>query len=251
MVDYGRAPYKTRARLYPDSDQEFDVVWYIARDDAPLYRGPRALNNLEWERDREDWLQTSVGEIFGTRTETTDWKSKPLALGDHQCGTPADFAGDGVFNDQPPFVTYRNDGLPTCCGWKFLADGGAAGSGQGFWSWNAQHWAGTCCDAPLSVAGTTYVGTLVTTGLPPQVYQYNLTAGPATFDWEFTGPTLAFTVQITRGPNCGFQPVVLLAGNFGSGPVPFTVDVTATVCVNLILQFPVVNGNYTLKITQP
>jgi hypothetical protein len=129
-TEIGRAPYKTRARLYPDSEQEFDLVWYPARDDVPFLRGPHAINSLRWEEDREDWLPLAVGEIFGTDRDYNPERGKPTALGLHTCGTSEDFAGDGRIDFNPPFVEYNPDQLPRCCGSVFESAGGVALGGS-------------------------------------------------------------------------------------------------------------------------
>ena len=130
VVDIGSSPYKTRARLYPDSDQEFEIEWYEARPDAPLLGVPSALNCLEWEGDRSDWLPTVVGEIFGANVTRSRRKIKPLATGQHRCGTAADFAGDGIFDPLAPPVEYREDGLPTCCAEGVVGEGGLGFGGE-------------------------------------------------------------------------------------------------------------------------
>ena len=130
MVDIGRTPYRTLAHLYPDSDEVFEIEWYQARPEAPCLPYPSALNNLIWERDREEWLPTAVGEIYGAPRVYTRGAIKPLANGLHQCGTPADFAGRGVYDPLSPPVVYRDDGLPMCCGPGAVGRGGAVGGGS-------------------------------------------------------------------------------------------------------------------------
>jgi len=129
VVDIGRAPYRTRARLYPGGP-EFTIDWYVALDSAPPLPFPSAINNLEWEVDREEWLPVSVGEIYGAPREWILGAKKPLANGRHQCGTEADFGGAGVYDPLSPPVVYRNDGLPMCCGPGAVATGGAVGGGS-------------------------------------------------------------------------------------------------------------------------
>lgn len=149
-------------------------------------RGPRAINNLEWERDREEYLPTTVGELYGTRRETRNWRVKLLALGEHRCGTDADFAGDGVCDPSPPYVSYRPDHLPTCCGAAQEGDGGGVGSGSADVVWAGPD-PSTCITGVPMTLGLTYsreisfgqthwytlpigingASTLYTTGIPP------------------------------------------------------------------------------------
>lgn len=124
MVDIGQNAYTTTARLYPDSDEVFHIRWYEALPDAPLLGFPSALNGLSWEGDREDWLETAVGEIFRGGYQQLPPNRNPLALGLHYCGTPEDFAGHGSIDLMSPPVVYRPDGLPACCGAIFGAQGG-------------------------------------------------------------------------------------------------------------------------------
>ena len=98
--------------------------WYVARDDAPLLGFPSALNNLVFARDRDDWVETAVGEIFGSQYTQQPPDVNPLALGDHYCGTPEDFAGEGAIDMDSPPVEYRPDGLPLCCGQQYEPAGG-------------------------------------------------------------------------------------------------------------------------------
>jgi hypothetical protein len=129
VVDIGRSTYRTLARLYPDSDEVFEIEWYVARDDAPLLGFPSALNQLIWARDHDEYLITAVGEIPLAPWIKTRYHTPPLALGDHYCGTEDDFAGQGTYDDTSPDVTYRPDGLPTCCGPLVEGTGGLGLSG--------------------------------------------------------------------------------------------------------------------------
>lgn len=124
VVDIGHDPYTVTARLYPDSDRVFTIKWYEAHKDAKVLPFPSALTNLVFERDREDWLPTAVGEIFGGPWQQNAREDAPLATGDHFCGTEKDFAGEGEIDEDAPPVEYRPDGLPLCCGQQFEMRGG-------------------------------------------------------------------------------------------------------------------------------
>ena len=251
MVDIGRAPYRTRARLYPDSDEEFEIQWYIARDDAPLFRGPRAVNNLEWEKDRDEYLPTSVGEIYSSRRSTRNWRVKLLALGQHQCGTAADFAGDGVFDPDSPPVEYRPDHLPKCCGWAFEGAGGGVGSGGANMTWTASPVGDTCCDAGAADVGVTYAGSITVVGIGGfQYYRYTLAAGSYTATTTWSGTTLALSTVATSGPTCDFQPDGVF-NYHGGASQSFTLAISRVVCVSVSLNFADAVSAYTFEITSP
>ena len=133
VVDLGHQTGPARARLYPDSDEEFDILWYAALPDAPLLGCPTAVNRLIHERDREDWLPTDVGEVPFSFVDYQYLPPNPFALGIHRCGTASDFRGNGAINWNPPFVSYRFDGLPDCCGFAWEGLGGAVGGGSSPW----------------------------------------------------------------------------------------------------------------------
>jgi hypothetical protein len=124
VVDIGRDAYTTSARLYPDSDRVFRIRWYQALPTARLLGVPSALNNLVFERDRDEFLITAVGEIPLAQYTQQPPDMNPLALGQGVCGTADDFGGRGTINEQPPFVQRRPDGLPMCCGEQIQGSGG-------------------------------------------------------------------------------------------------------------------------------
>jgi len=130
VVDIGRDAGRVRGRLYPDSDEEFDIEWYQARDDAPLLGCPSAINNLALVKDAERDLYPLVGEIPYARFTKRPNRIKPLATGGHRCGTEEDFAGDGAIDFDSPDVEYRADGLPRCCGEMFEGAGGLVAGGS-------------------------------------------------------------------------------------------------------------------------
>lgn len=131
-TEIGRRSYTTRARLYDDGPL-FEILWYPALNDVPFKRGPNAISSNEWQADRPDEFDMmSVGEDPNYPRKYLYTPKKDQATGGHTCGTPADWAGDGVYDPLPPFVEYRPDGLPTCCGpyippflgpWVFEAPG--------------------------------------------------------------------------------------------------------------------------------
>jgi len=138
-TEIGHEAYVTRARLYPDSEEEFEIRWYPTRDDVPFLRGPHAINSLGWERDREEWWPLTVGEVWGTAAGFGVPPVPLTAIGGHTCGTAADFAGDGRIDLEPPYVEYRPDGLPFCCGAIFESVGGLGLSGVADVTWRGPH----------------------------------------------------------------------------------------------------------------
>jgi hypothetical protein len=124
VVDIGRDAYTTSARLYPDSDRVFRIRWYQALPTARLLGVPSALNNLVFTLNKDEYLDTAVGELPLAQYTQQRPDTNPLALGQGVCGTPADFGGRGTIDEAPPFVRRRPDGLPMCCGEQIEGAGG-------------------------------------------------------------------------------------------------------------------------------
>ena len=246
-MDIGRAPYTCRARLYPDDATEYELNWYICRDDAPLLGSPSAVNILEWENDREEWLETSVGEVPYTREPTTDWDTRPLATGVHRCGDDGDFAGDGEFDPSPPYVDYRPDGLPTCCAEALEARGGGKGGGVAAWTWTPDPVGLSCCDAGLAALGATYTG-LVPLGLSHIVhYRYAVSAGNYTATWDLVpGVFFGSYLLVETGPACDNTPTLLVATT-SYGTYAFTVATDGVLCV-AIEKGSTIPSTYTLVV---
>jgi hypothetical protein len=129
VVDYGRNAFRCHARLYPDDDTIYPLTWYVARPDAKLMKGPRAIMNIDTCLGVDDWIETAVGQVPDGFYQKLPNRVDLLALGRHRCGTPADFAGEGKFNPDPPYVVLNPNGLPACCGFITAGGGGGVGSG--------------------------------------------------------------------------------------------------------------------------
>lgn len=120
------------ARLYKDGPL-FEILWYPARNDVPFKRGPNAISSNQWQADRPDeYDQVEVGEDPEYPRVFKYAPVNPLAVGGHVCGTPADWAGDGVYDPEPPYVEYRPDGLPYCCGALLASTGGLVIGGEAY-----------------------------------------------------------------------------------------------------------------------
>ena len=131
-MEIGRRSYTTRARLYADGPW-FDILWYPARDDVPFKRGPNAISSNQWQADRwDEFDQVEVGEDPEHPRTFVYQPINPLAIGGHVCGTADDWAGDGVYDPEPPYVEYRPDGLPFCCGGLFAGEGGLVLGGEAY-----------------------------------------------------------------------------------------------------------------------
>lgn len=127
-----RSAYTTRARLYEDGPW-FDILWYPARDDVPFKRGPNCISSNRWQKDRcDEFNQVAVGEDPEWPRTFVYKNPNPLAIGGHVCGTPEEWAGDGDYDPEPPYVEYRPDGLPFCCGALFGAEGGLVLGGEAY-----------------------------------------------------------------------------------------------------------------------
>lgn len=136
VVDFGRSCYKTKARLFRDSDEETEIQWYFARDDAPTLPYETAVTSSYWDRE-EVYVglpyREGVGEVSpGPRIHTRAIEI-PAARGTHICGTREDFEQGAVFDPDITPRVYRPDGLPTCCvpGMGLLLGGGPARTGGG------------------------------------------------------------------------------------------------------------------------
>jgi hypothetical protein len=120
------------ARLYEDGPL-FEILWFPAKDDVPFKRGPNAISSNQWQADRpNEYDQVAVGEDPEHPRVFQFEEPNPLAIGGHVCGTPEDWAGDGVYDPEPPYVEYRPDGLPFCCGGLFKGVGGLVLGGEAY-----------------------------------------------------------------------------------------------------------------------
>lgn len=123
-MDIGRDAFTTTARLYPDSERVFKIKWYQALPTAKLLPFPSALNNLVFCLNKDEFLDTAVGQLPLAQYTQQRPDMNPLALGDHFCGSEADFGGRGQIDEMSPPVQYREDGLPVCCGEQVEGKGG-------------------------------------------------------------------------------------------------------------------------------
>jgi len=184
------------------------LVWYPARPDAPLLGRPSVINSLYWEEDREDWLPTSAGEVYGEARDYNHERVKPTAVGIHFCGTDSDWENGGTLDDSLPDVEYGPDGLPLCCGSILAGTGGVGIGGAATVTFTPALWPSiVCADAPTGEYGVEYS---FTSNANPSAQEY--------FRWP---PFLGFmTVTVTTtgidnvsGPLAG----VIRKGGFCSG----------------------------------
>jgi len=115
ICDYGRRPYTTTARPFRNSQDTVQLVWYPAREDAPVLPFPSAFNSLDYTAD--PIASYTVGEVYGTPRNYNGQKMKPEALGEHNCGDERDYAEGCVRDTSLPPVVYKSNGLPECCGY--------------------------------------------------------------------------------------------------------------------------------------
>ncbi len=128
IVDIGRYSYSEMLPVFRDSEAEAQVVWYPARDDAPVLGCPSSILYREWDRDEV----TEDGEVWGPTGRALPWngeEEKPGASGGHRCGDDIDFEEGGLFEPELPPVEYRPDGLPVCCDPIMVGRGGAVAGG--------------------------------------------------------------------------------------------------------------------------
>jgi hypothetical protein len=114
VCDYARRPYTTKARLFRNSDQQVDLVWYPAREDAPVLPYDSSIVSLDYTAD--PLYDYGIGEVYGATRNYNGKHIKTEATGDHTCGSSEDFDIGCVRDTSLPPVEYYSNDLPTCCG---------------------------------------------------------------------------------------------------------------------------------------
>lgn len=119
ICDWGRRPYRTRARFRKGDPTETGIRWYICDHDAHPLPFPSAIVNSDWEdNDLErdyGFDPANIGEARGA-PKSADFKNQPQGhTGAHQCGQPSWYV-QGLPSSPPGVpVVYNADGLPVCC----------------------------------------------------------------------------------------------------------------------------------------
>jgi hypothetical protein len=110
-MDVMRSAYRTKMRLFKDSDREDWVRWYPAPLPVKVFPGWHLFASQNWMRDKEpDW--PGPGEVKGAPRQFVTGRNPPCYLGDCHVGEERWFR-EGM----PPSALLRPIvDLPECCG---------------------------------------------------------------------------------------------------------------------------------------
>lgn len=198
VCDFGRRPYRTRARFRANDPGETGIRWYIADHDAQPLPFPSAILNSDWEdNDLErdyGFDPAHLGEVRGAPRVADFGPAPQRATGAHQCGEPSWYVRGLPSAPTGLPVVYNGDGLPVCCArgrgmlWgraPLAPRGGVAwGSFSELWPYGVYIW-----DEPG------FEGNLMVPNAPPQFWLWDVGGpffrllGPAftgSNRWEFT-----------------------------------------------------------------
>jgi len=128
ICEYGRRPYTTACRFWEDSEDESEIIWYVAHPDAPVLPFASVFNSLDM--DKEPWTRTGPGEVYGAPRVYNGREAPPGVDGGHVCGFFYDFEYGGKFDESEPPVIYDDNGIPLCCNPPVIASGGAGCGGS-------------------------------------------------------------------------------------------------------------------------
>ena len=104
-MDYLRSGYRTRMRLFKDSDYSIPVIWYRADPSAEVYRASSRFRSWNWQTRP---TTPGVGEETGPRPYY-DGHTPFLVDGRNPVGTPRQFREGSIQGD--PFFPYDAQGL--------------------------------------------------------------------------------------------------------------------------------------------
>lgn len=181
-MDWGRRPYTTKARFFRDDPTEADIVWYVAREDAPAITVPTPFVSSEWDRAEKELgfpYHDGPGEVWNARRRFNGRRAPAAATGAHRCGTDDEWRNGALWNPARPPVLYNADGLPTCCvpGGGLFFGGGPRQFAGGLYFTNAAAEPGGGLyfgSAPPAPGGGLYFGSVPTGGYATR---YQVTAG--------------------------------------------------------------------------
>lgn len=152
----------------------------------------------EWDADGQTWAEGGVAEE-GT------WVARavvPGALGEHVCGTEADFR-DGCPRDESiPVVKYGSSGLPQCCNPPALGDAGGAMGGRALVLWPVVP-GNTCATAYDLPAGVTQTFSFPAAGSYWIRVPIAVASAWHTESSVVSGSTVGAIANAAFGPDCG------------------------------------------------
>jgi hypothetical protein len=211
-----RDAYTTKCRPFRNSDVEVDIVWYPALPDAPALGFPSIMVSHFLDFTGAVW--PPGGEVPNVPSPINFEPSKPGAIGSHVCGTPEDFAEGGLYLPDDPPVTYRTDGLPSCCGAAAAGRGGLALGGRSVVVVTNPITPGSTCSTATPLAVNTPVAFTVPHGFTGW---FRVTVSGATrFKYYLDCPT-GFAGFSEFGPSC---PPTFSFGFFSGPSGPQCVD---------------------------
>jgi hypothetical protein len=180
-----RYSYKTPCRFLSDSDTTADIVWFPCAEGAQDLPFASSIRPLLLKQTNEK--VTFPGELQWEWTPPYFAKAAiPNSGIGHVCGTEEDFARGNPINDPRPELTYRSDGLPTCCNAPLALRGGAAGGGVS-----------SPTLMTVTVVGGSLFCIIATSPFVPPWWQVNLFPDPAVPQW--------FSTATVPGVGAGFR----------------------------------------------
>jgi len=90
------------------------LKWRRANPAAGTLPYPSRLCSLDWAT--RPHIAEGCGEVYGEERTFLPKLHPPGPPNAHICGTERDFREGGEYTPSLPPITYRVDGLPTCCG---------------------------------------------------------------------------------------------------------------------------------------
>jgi hypothetical protein len=110
-VDLLRSCYRTKMRLFADSDQEVNIRWFWVPPHAEVYPGYHPYGSGNWASSKEGW--TGPGEVSGVPRTWYNGKTPRGFHGKKICGDPDKLAAGYSVNDKR--ICTDVTGLSSCC----------------------------------------------------------------------------------------------------------------------------------------
>lgn len=111
VMDLLRSCYSTKMRFFADSDQEIDVRWFWADEDAQIFPEHTRFGSGNWADEPFHW--NGAGEVLGAPRPWNDGAPIDGLVGDHYCGPLATYQNGGTFPGVP--LEGLANGKCACC----------------------------------------------------------------------------------------------------------------------------------------